>query len=72
MLAVSKGELVNLFELVELSLEEWVSDKEGDDDIEALDETELDSRLVADTSALGETLSDPDLVPSMLTEGILL
>jgi hypothetical protein len=69
---VSKGELVNLFELVELSLEEWVSDKEGDDDIEALDETELDSRLVADTSALGETLSDPDLVPSMLTEGILL
>jgi hypothetical protein len=71
-LAVSKGELVNLFELVELSLEEWVSDKEGDDDIEALDETELDSRLVADTSALGETLSDPDLVPSMLTEGILL
>jgi hypothetical protein len=71
-LAVSKGELVNLFELVELSLEEWVSDKEGDDDIEALDETELDSRLVADTNALGETLCDPDLVPSMLTEGILL
>jgi hypothetical protein len=71
-LAVSKGELVNLFELVELSLEEWVSDKEGDDDIEALDEAELDSRLVADTSTLEETLSDADLVPSMLTEGILL
>ena len=26
-LAVSRGELVNLFELVELSLEEWLSDK---------------------------------------------
>ena len=63
---------MNLFELVELSLEEWVSDKEGDDDIEALDEAELDSRLVADTSTLEETLSDADLVPSMLTEGILL
>ena len=72
MLAVSKGDIVNLFELVELSLEEWVSDKEGDDDIEALDEAELDSRLVADTSTLEETLSDADLVPSMLTEGILL
>jgi hypothetical protein len=69
---VSKGDIVNLFELVELSLEEWVSDKEGDDDIEALDEAELDSRLVADTSTLEETLSDADLVPSMLTEGILL
>jgi hypothetical protein len=63
---------VNLFELVELSLEAAVSDKEGDDDIEALDETELDSRLVADTSTLEETLSDADLVPTMLTEGILL
>ena len=72
MLAVSKGELVNLFELVELSLEAGVSDKEGDDDIEELDEAELDSRLVVDTNALGETLCDPDLVPSMLTEGILL
>ena len=63
---------MNLFELVELSLEAAVSDKEGDDDIEALDETELDSRLVADTSTLEETLSDADLVPTMLTEGILL
>jgi len=71
-LAVSNGDIVNLFELVELSLEAAVSDKEGDDDIEALDEAELDSRLVADTSALGETLCDPDLVPTMLTEGILL
>jgi hypothetical protein len=72
MLAVSRGELVNIFELVELSLEAGVSDKEGDDDIEALDEAKLDSRLVADSSALGETLCDPDLVPSMLSEGILL
>ena len=68
MLAVSNGVLVNIFEFVELSLDVGVSDKEDDDDIEGLDEAELDSRLVVEGNALGETLSDADTLTKVVTD----
>ena len=68
MLALSNGVLVNIFEFVELSLDVGVSDKEDDDDIEGLDEAELDSRLVVEGNALGETLSDADTLAKVVTD----
>lgn len=68
LLSVSNGVLVNIFEFVELSLDAGVSDKEDDDDIEGLDEAELDSRLVVEGNALGETLSDADTLAKVVTD----
>lgn len=59
---------MNIFEFVELSLDVGVSDKEDDDDIEGLDEAELDSRLVVEGNALGETLSDADTLAKVVTD----
>jgi hypothetical protein len=70
-LAVSNGVLVNIFEFVEVSLDAGVSDKEDDDDIEGLDEAELDSRLVVEGNALGETLSDADTLAKVVTDWTL-
>ena len=60
--------LVSIFEFVELSLNTGVSDKDDDDDIEGLDEAELDSRLVVEGNALGETLSDADTLAKVVTD----